>query len=277
MIEIGKRQSLNVVNRTEFGVYLGIKDEKVLLPIKQVPADIEEGDALEVFVYRDSSDRLIATTKLPKIELGQIKKLKVVQITQIGAFLDWGLEKDLFLPFKEQSYKVNVGDECLVVLYVDKSDRLCASMRRVYNYLENYEDAKVDDIVSGTVIEMNPDYGAYVAVEDKYYGMIQKNEIFDDSLKIGATISARISKIRDDKKLMLSLRKKAYLQMDDDAKKVFEEIEKRGGKLPFTDKASPELIKSQFNMSKNEFKRAIGRLLKEKKIVIEDNSIKIIK
>lgn len=277
MIEIGKRQSLNVVNRTEFGVYLGIKDEKVLLPIKQVPADIEEGDALEVFVYRDSSDRLIATTKLPKIELGQIKKLKVVQITQIGAFLDWGLEKDLFLPFKEQSYKVNVGDECLVVLYVDKSDRLCASMRRVYNYLENYEDAKVDDIVSGTVIEMNPDYGAYVAVEDKYYGMIQKNEIFDDSLKIGATISARISKIRDDKKLMLSLRKKAYLQMDDDAKKVFEEIEKRGGKLPFTDKASPELIKSQFNMSKNEFKRAIGRLLKEKKIIIEDNSIKIIK
>ena len=234
MIQIGKKQCLNIVSRTDFGVYLGTKEEKVLLPVKQVPADVEIGDALTVFVYRDSQDRLIATTNTPKIELDRIAKLKVAQISQIGAFLDWGLEKDLFLPFKEQTYKVKPGDECLVVLYVDKSSRLCASMRRVYNYLVPADCYEKDSQVSGTVIEINPDYGAYVAIDDKY-----------------------------------------YLQMDDDSQFVLDEIKKRGGRLPFNDKASPELIRSQFNMSKNEFKRAVGRLFKERKIVINPDSIEL--
>ena len=274
MIQIGKKQCLNIVSRTDFGVYLGTKEEKVLLPVKQVPADVEIGDALTVFVYRDSQDRLIATTNTPKIELDRIAKLKVAQISQIGAFLDWGLEKDLFLPFKEQTYKVKPGDECLVVLYVDKSSRLCASMRRVYNYLVPADCYEKDSQVSGTVIEINPDYGAYVAIDDKYYGMIPNNELFS-KVNIGDRIEGRVVKVRDDGKLMIGLRKKAYLQMDDDSQFVLDEIKKRGGRLPFNDKASPELIRSQFNMSKNEFKRAVGRLVKERKIVINPDSIEL--
>lgn len=274
MIQIGKKQCLNIVSRTDFGVYLGTKEEKVLLPVKQVPADVEIGDALTVFVYRDSQDRLIATTNTPKIELDRIAKLKVAQISQIGAFLDWGLEKDLFLPFKEQTYKVKPGDECLVVLYVDKSSRLCASMRRVYNYLVPAGCYEKDSQVSGTVIEINPDYGAYVAIDDKYYGMIPNNELFS-KVNIGDRIEGRVVKVRDDGKLMIGLRKKAYLQMDDDSQFVLDEIKKRGGRLPFNDKASPELIRSQFNMSKNEFKRAVGRLFKERKIVINPDSIEL--
>ena len=274
MIQIGKKQCLNIVSRTDFGVYLVTKEEKVLLPVKQVPADVEIGDALTVFVYRDSQDRLIATTNTPKIELDRIAKLKVAQISQIGAFLDWGLEKDLFLPFKEQTYKVKPGDECLVVLYVDKSSRLCASMRRVYNYLVPADCYEKDSQVSGTVIEINPDYGAYVAIDDKYYGMIPNNELFS-KVNIGDRIEGRVVKVRDDGKLMIGLRKKAYLQMDDDSQFVLDEIKKRGGRLPFNDKASPELIRSQFNMSKNEFKRAVGRLFKERKIVINPDSIEL--
>lgn len=274
MIQIGKKQCLNIVSRTDFGVYLGTKEEKVLLPVKQVPADVEIGDALTVFVYRDSQDRLIATTNTPKIELDRIAKLKVAQISQIGAFLDWGLEKDLFLPFKEQTYKVKPGDECLVVLYVDKSSRLCASMRRVYNYLVPADCYEKDSQVIGTVIEINPDYGAYVAIDDKYYGMIPNNELFS-KVNIGDRIEGRVVKVRDDGKLMIGLRKKAYLQMDDDSQFVLDEIKKRGGRLPFNDKASPELIRSQFNMSKNEFKRAVGRLFKERKIVINPDSIEL--
>lgn len=170
----GKIQCLNVVKKTDFGVYLGKEDEKVLLPGKMVPEDIEIGDALTVFVYRDSDDRLIATTKKPFITLGQLAKLKVSQISKIGAFLDWGLEKDLFLPYKEQTTHVAEGDECLVALYVDKSNRLAATMR-VYHYLVNGSDYVKDSAVSGTVIEINPDRGVYVAVDDKYYGMIPKN------------------------------------------------------------------------------------------------------
>lgn len=276
MIQIGKKQCLNIVNKTDFGVYLGTKDEKVLLPIKQVPDDAEAGDALTVFVYRDSKDRLIATVNSPKLMLDEIGRLKVIQTSQIGAFLEWGLERDLFLPFKEQSYKVNVGDECLVVLYVDKSERLCASMRRVYNYLVPADCYEKDSEVTGTVIEINPDYGAYIAVDDKYYGMVPNNELFE-TLKIGERINARVIKVREDGKLTLSLRKKAYMQMDDDAQFIFDEINKRGGRLPFNDKASPELIKSQFNMSKNEFKRAVGKLFKERKIMIKPDSIEIVK
>lgn len=272
MIELGKVQCLNVVKLVDFGVYLGTKDEKVLLPKKQVPSDIEVGDALSVFVYRDSSDRLIATTRLPKIELGKTAVLKVSQIGKIGAFLDWGLEKDLFLPFKEQTTHVQEGDSCLVALYVDKSNRLAATMR-VYDYLTCESPYVKDSAVHGTVIEIKPDYGVYVAVDDQYFGMIPKNEVFGQ-IKIGDVVYGRVSKVRDDGKLTISLKQKAYIQMDEDSRIIYEEVVKRGGSLPFTDKASPDIIKAEFQMSKNAFKRAVGRLLKEGRIEITDGCIK---
>jgi hypothetical protein len=274
MIELGKQQCLNIVKKVEFGVYLGTEDDKVLLPAKQVPPDVEVGDALTVFVYRDSSDRLIATTKKPKIMLGQLAKLRVSQVSKIGAFLDWGLEKDLFLPFKEQMTHVAEGDECLVALYIDKSDRLAATMR-VYNYLTNGSDYVKDSAVTGTVIEINPERGIYVAVDDKYFGMIPKNEAFGH-LKIGDTFHGRVSNVREDGKLTISVKQKAYIQMDEDSTLILAKIEQNGGRLPFNDKADSELIRSYFDMSKNAFKRGVGRLLKEGKIRIGENYIETV-
>lgn len=271
MIELGKTQCLNVVKKTDFGVYLGTEDDKVLLPGKMVPEDVEIGDALTVFVYRDSSDRLIATTKTPKIKLGETAVLKVTQVGKIGAFLDWGLEKELFLPFKEQVTHVEEGDSCLVALYIDKSNRLAATTR-VYNYLTCAPNYVKDSAVTGTVIEINPERGVYVAVDDKYYGMIPKNEVFGE-LKVGDTVHGRVSKVREDGKLTISLKQKAYIQMDEDSNIVYNKMVANGGRLPFTDKASPEVIKAHFNMSKNAFKRAVGRLLKEGKVEITDDAI----
>ncbi len=271
MIELGKKQCLNVVKKTDFGVYLGTQEDKVLLPGKMVPEDIEVGDALTVFVYRDSSDRLIATTREPKVLLGSLAVLRVSQVGKIGAFLDWGLEKDLFLPFKEQVTHVNEGDNCLVALYIDKSNRLAATMR-VYSYLTCAQGYVKDSAVSGTVIEIKPEFGAFVAVDNKYYGLVPKNEM-SERLRVGDIVYGRVAQVREDGKLTISLKQKAYIQMDEDAKIIYNTIVENGGKLPFTDKAEAAVIKEHFDMSKNAFKRGVGRLLKEGKIAITEDSI----
>lgn len=274
MFRIGEIQALQIVKKVEFGIYLAEKEkpeEKVLLPVKQVPADAKMGDEIEVFLYRDSSDRLIATTNRPKLTLHELAILRVAQVSQIGAFLDWGLEKDLFLPYKEQTRRVQEGDMCLVALYVDKSGRLCATMK-VYEYLEADSPYKRDDRVEGLVYEMSRDLGAFVAVDNRYSGRIAPKELYG-ALSVGDVVSARVTGVKEDGKLDLSLREKAYLQMDVDADTIMQRIEKNGGKLPFTDKASPELIRQEMQMSKNEFKRAVGRLLKAGKIRIDENEI----
>ena len=273
MIELGKTQCLNIVKVTDFGVYLGTEEDKVLLPKKQVPDDVEVGDALTVFVYRDSSDRLIATTNKPKIQLGELKRLKVSQVTGIGAFLDWGLEKDLLMPYKEQTTHVSEGSEYLVALYIDKSGRLAATMR-INKYLEKSETLVKDSAVTGTIIGITPDYRAYVAVEDKYDAFIPMSEVFEP-LSVGEVIHGRVSRVREDGKLNLSLREKAYLQMDVDSAKILEKLKENDGFLPYHDKSAPEDIRSEFGMSKNEFKRAIGRLYKSKKIKISKTGIEL--
>ncbi|MBR6696863.1 MAG: RNA-binding protein [Lachnospiraceae bacterium] len=271
MIQLGKIQALNVVKKTDFGVYLGKEELKVLLPKKQVSEDLDIGDAIEVYVYKDSMDRIIATTKKPYITLGQLAVLEVKEVAKVGAFLDCGLEKDLLLPFKEQTYTLNAKDKCLVVQYIDKSDRLCASMK-VYEHLSSDSPYSKDDRVSGFVYDIKKGLGAFVAVDNKYSALIEEKELLP-SVKRGMVVNARVTKVREDGKLNLSLREKSYIQMDDDAKIVFERIEAMGGRLPFTDKADAEFIKEEFNMSKNAFKRAVGRLLKEDKIVINEDSI----
>ena len=224
---LGKKRRLMIVKEVEFGVYLGNKDDKVLLPKKQVPKDVEVGDPVEVFLYKDSSDRLIATTQEPKITLDELAVLKVADTGRIGAFLDWGLEKDLLLPFKEQTAKVKKGDEVLVALYVDKSGRLCATMK-VYEKLRTDSPYKADDIVQGTVYGKNPEYGVFVAVDNKYNGMLQNKEIVR-KLRIGETVQARVLSVREDGKLNLSLREKAHLQMDVDSAKIMEKLQENDG------------------------------------------------
>lgn len=275
MIKLGEKQTLQVVKKVEFGVYLGDgenKEERVLLPAKQAPDGVQTGDRLEVFIYRDSKDRLIATTAEPKITLHQVARLRVAQVGRVGAFLDWGLEKDLLLPFKEQTRKVTAGEECLAALYIDKSDRLCATMN-VYPYLEKDSPYRKDDMVEGTIYEISENFGAFVAVDDRYSALVPKKEYYGNA-RIGDRVSARVTAVKEDGKLDLSLREKAYLQIEKDAEKVLSVIDSFDGALPFTDKASPEVIRREMQMSKNEFKRAVGHLLKEGRIEITERAIR---
>ncbi len=273
-MQLGETQTLSVVKIKDFGVYLADSpddEEQVLLPQNQVPEGTAVGDRIAVFLYRDSSDRLIATVREPLIHLGETAVLRVKDVTKVGAFLDMGLEKDLLLPFKEQNRKVVKGEDCLAALYIDKSGRLAATMR-VYPYLKSDPPYVRDDIVSGTVYEINDNMGVFVAVDNRYYGLIPKQEVFGE-YKPGDVTEARVSKVREDGKLDLSPRRKAYLQMEDDAVLIMNRIMENGGMLPFNDKADPEIIKREFSMSKNAFKRAVGRLLREKKIRITNSSI----
>lgn len=272
-MKLGKRQVLTVVKKVEFGVYLGSDEEKVLLPKKQVPEGVEPGDPIEVFLYKDSDDRLIATTSEPKTELGELAVLDVVDTGKFGAFLDWGLEKDLFLPFKQQTAKVEKGDQCLVSLYVDKSQRLCATMR-VYELLSKDSPYNKDDEVQGIIYDISDNFGAFVAVDNQFSALIPKKESFGN-LKVGQVVHARVTAVKPDGKLDLSIKDKIPMQMDKDAEMILKKMEKLGGELPFTDKADPEIIKKEFQMSKNAFKRAVGRLLKEKKVEITEKTIAI--
>ena len=278
MIQLGRMQKLKVVKKVEFGVYLAPEDasgqdEKVLLPVKQIPEGTEIGSEIEVFVYKDSKDRMISTTRTPKIILGEVKRLQVIEVGKIGAFLDWGLEKDLLLPFREQTEKVSEHDSVLVALYIDKSERLCATMN-VYKYLSTESPYQKEDRVVGCVYEISREFGAFVAVDDKYSGLIPKKEFYGD-IKIGEQIEARVLAVKEDGKLDLSVREKAYLQIEKDAEKVLQSIEQYRGVLPFNDKADPELIREEMQMSKNEFKRAVGHLLKTGKILIKENCIEL--
>lgn len=272
-MKLGKKQVLTVVKKVDFGVYLGSDEERVLLPKKQVPHGIEIGDPVEVFLYKDSDDRLIATVHDPKVELGKLAVLEVADTGKFGAFLEWGLEKDLFLPFKQQTAKVKKGDRCLVTLYIDKSQRLCATMR-VYDMLRKDSPYKKDDMVEGIIYDMSDEFGVFVAVDNLYSALIPKKEVYG-RLGVGQTVKARVTAVKEDGKLDLSIREKIPMQMDKDAEIVLQAIHGHGGRLPFTDKADPEIIKQEFSMSKNAFKRAVGRLLKEGKIEIKATGIEL--
>jgi hypothetical protein len=277
MIELGKRQKLKIVKEVEFGVYLGDEKEKVLLPKKQVPEGAKKDDELEVFIYRDSSDRPIATVRTPKLMAGETAVLSVSDVTDIGAFLDWGLEKDLFLPFKQQTAKVKPGDECLVALYIDKSSRLCATMK-VYHHLQTDSPYRKNDTVTGRVYELSGNFGAFVAVDDKYSALIPKKEMYGGKkYQVGDMVTARVADVKEDGKLELAVRQKAYLQMEEDADRLMGIIDSHGGVLPFSDKADPELIRRETGMSKNEFKRALGGLYKCRRVEIGESSVRKIK
>lgn len=287
MILLGRMQTLRVVKKTDFGLYLadtGMETSQTEVPDKKEVIDVPSillpkkqsegksiGDTIEVFIYKDSEDRPIATTTKPLLTLGEVAKLTVKEVTGIGAFLDWGLAKDLFLPFKEQTFRVQKGDSVLVSLYIDKSSRLCATAK-VYNTLKSDSPYHAEDLVSGTVYELIDAFGAYVAVDDRYSALIPKKELFT-TLRPGETIQARVTKVQPDGRLVLAIREKSYLQMDKDCELIYETLCKAGGFLPYHDKTSPDLIKSKFGLSKNAFKRAIGHLQKEGRLLIEEDGI----
>ena len=276
MIRLGETQTLEIVKTVDFGVYLAPskeeQEERILLPIKQVPQGSKPGDRIKVFVYRESKDRLIATTNVPKLQMGQVALLKVAQTGKFGAFLDWGLEKDLMLPFKQQTRRVREGEEVLASMYIDKSGRLCATMN-VYPALLNDSPYHKDDRVTGRVYLISEEFGAFVAVDNRYSALIPRKELYG-KVEVGQDIEARVAQVMEDGRLTLSVREKAYLQMEKDAAEVLKIIDSYDGVLPFNDKVSPEIIKRETGMSKNEFKRAVGNLLKAGKIEITDKVIR---
>ena len=297
MILLGKTQQLRIDSLEPHGAYLtaltaeaepaasASADEsasenatpvvdaaRILLPKNQLAGETP-GDIVTVFVYKDSEDRPIATKLLPKAELSQVAALSVTQVNRIGAFLDWGLPKDLLLPYREQTKPVGEGDTVLVAVYADKSGRLCATMK-LYPYLRTDSPYKKDAHVTGRVYEISNNFGAFVAVDDCFSGLIPKKDLFYP-LSPMQTVEARVAGVLPDGKLTLTLREKAHVQMEGDAALVLSALRAAGGFLPYHDKSSAEDIKARFSLGKNAFKRAIGHLYRDRLITIDEDGIRL--
>lgn len=274
MYKIGEFQLLTVVGKTGGGFYVKTEEAEnaVLLPNGEVEGDVEVGDSVMVFVYKDTKDRPVATMKSPLASVGDVRYLKVADVTEFGAFVNIGLQRDVFVPLKQNSSALKKGQSYLFYIYVDKSERLCATPK-VYDYLTVDHDYKANDRVQATVIRVNPEYGVFVAVDNKYKGMIPNNEYFED-YKMGQIVDLRVIRVREDKKIDLATRQLVADQMSIDAEKIYSRLLHEGGKMYYHDKSSPEAIKAEFNMSKKAFKRALGRLLKEEKIEMYEEYIK---
>jgi len=276
MIEIGKVQKLEVVRMSAVGVYMntsdGVIQEAALLPRKEMPEDVDFGDILEVYVYQDDRQRLMATFNSPSLSVGDIACLKVIKLIENGAFLDWGMEKDLFLPKSFQRQTIQKGKSYWVALMTDERGRLVATMD-IYDSLSDDSPYNVGDQVKGVVYDIKDEMGIFIAVEGKYHGLIPKRENYG-GVQIGDEVEGRVTKVREDGKLYLSLREKAHLQMDDDSQAIVNKIEAYGGTLMLNDQSPPEDIKKEFRMSKRAFKRAVGKLFKEKKIEFIEGGIK---
>ncbi len=277
MIEQGKMQLLEAVRKDRQGLYLNAKksDDKngVLLPRKQTPEGIGIGEEIEVFVYQAAEERLLATIKKPKLLLGELAVLKAVDVTIFGAFLDWGLEKDLLLPVKEQAGRVVKGGSYLVGLFINSRGRLCATMK-IYDLLSTKSPYKENDRVHGAIYNINQDLGAFVAVDNKYHGLILNNELYGN-YAIGDKVEVRVKKVRQDGKLELSFRQEAYHEIENDAQKILGRLKMDGGTMLLNDNSAPEQIKTELNMSKRAFKRAVGRLLLEGAIKTTDKGIEL--
>ena len=275
-MELGKVNRLTLVKLVDFGAYLAEEmedQERVLLPAKQVPQGIGQGDSLDVFLYKDSSDRLIATMARPLAMVDHFAPMKVKELTKIGAFLDWGLEKDLLLPYRQMLGRVEAGDQILARVYVDKSQRLAASMKEIYPMLRSDSPYQAGDEVRARVYEFSRDFGTFVAVDDIYSAMIPRHEDARQ-LRIGDQISCRVTGVKRDGKLDVSIRGKSYETIGEDAEAILQLLESYAGVLPFTEKASSEVIRRETGLSKNAFKRAVGHLYKEGRVSIEDGKIR---
>lgn len=283
-MELGKRQKLKVLRVKEFGVYLGDLDlnegmpkpsdgaseqnvESVLLPKKQVPDGTKIGDEIEVFLYKDSADRWISTTKPTKIQVGELARLEVKQTGKIGAFVDIGLERDVLIPFKEMGAQLKVGDFVLASLYVDRSHRLAATTK-IYRLLKVPKGFHINDEVEGTVYAIN-EFGTMVAIENQYFGLIPKQEKVH--LCLGDVVYARVVKIREDGKINLSLKKNIREQIQMDADLVFSKIGENG--LGFSETSDKDLIMQKLGLSKSAFKRALGHLLKKGLVIITEENV----
>lgn len=275
MIEIGKFNTLTVIKLVDFGVYLdGEERGEILMPKEYVPDNCSPDDEVRVFIYFDSEDRIVATTENPYVQVGEFAFLKVVAVSGVGAFLDWGLRKDLMVPFREQRETMLEGHSYLVYAYVDKaSDRIVASTK-IDKYLDQvfpeYEPGQEVDVL----IARKSDLGYSVIVNNAHWGLIYQNEIFQP-VKIGQKLKGYIKEIREDEKIDVSLQPAGYAKIDGLSKMILDKIRDNGGVLDISDKSAPEEIYNLFGCSKKNYKKAIGALFKRGMIDIDVNEIRL--
>ncbi len=276
MIEIGKYNTLRVIKVVDFGVYLdGEERGEILLPNEYVPKDCFPDDYLKVFIYFDSEDRIIATTEVPNIQVGEFAWMKVVSTSSVGAFLDWGLRKDLLVPFREQRDRMTEGKSYLVYAYVDDaSDRIVATAK-IEKYLGNvpvqYKSGQEVDVL----IARKSDLGYNVIVDNLHWGLVYRNEIFRP-LRLGQKLKGYIKEVREDDKIDITLQKKGYDRINGIVERILEKLEDNGGVLDVSDKTAPEIIYNLFECSKKDYKKAIGTLFKERKIELTATETKLL-
>ncbi|MES3036313.1 MAG: S1-like domain-containing RNA-binding protein [Bdellovibrionota bacterium] len=276
MVEIGDYNTLEIIREVDFGVYLdGQEDGEILLPLKYVPEDAKVGDKIEVFICYDSEDRLVATTEKPKAKLGEFAVLKVVEVTQVGAFLDWGLPKDLFLPFAEQTQPLRPGQEVIVFIYLDSTDRIAASMKLEHNLEKTggdfEEGQEVDLLITGKT-----DLGYKAIVDGSHWGVLYDNEVFKP-LRTGLKTKGFVKKLRPDGKLDLILQQAGHTAaVDNIAPKILAMLKQKGGYLAINDKTSAEMIHDLFGVSKKKYKIALGGLYKQRLITVDEDGIRLI-
>ena len=277
MAEIGKLNKLRVVKEVDFGIYLdGDIHGEILMPKRYVPEGCKPEDIIDAFVYMDSADRIIATTEKPYAMVDEFALLTVASVNSVGAFLDWGLMKDLLVPFSEQTVKMEEGKAYMVYIYLDNESRRIVASAKLDQFLDNtpplFEAGDAVDLIVCSKTEI----GYKAIVNNTWWGVIYGNEVFQH-LNKGQHIKGYIKKVREDDKIDLSLFKPHYTKVDDISAIILERLEERGGFLEVTDKSSPETIYDVFGVSKKAYKMAVGKLFKEKVIILEKNGIRIIK
>ncbi len=275
MIEIGKMNSLKIVRTDNKGTFLDGGDSgEIMLPRRETPRDLKTGDNIEVFIYPDSNRKIVATTKKPLGMAGQYAWLKVISVDSVGVFMDWGLRKDLMVPFSEQKQRLREGRSYIVFIYFDeKSNRIVASSK-LHKYFKDNPTGYKEGAEANLMIYGQTEIFYKVIVDNAYQGVLYKNEVFQ-KLYLGQQMKGYIKKVREDGKIDLLFHKPGYTKVNILAKKITERLEYEGGFIAITDKSSPELIYKLFGESKSTFKNAIGLLYKNKTINIEKDGIRL--
>ncbi len=276
MLQLGKFQELTILRDTDPGLFLGDSEEnEVLLPNRYKPEEYSIGDTLRVFVYLDNEERPIATTEKPYVTLNDFAYLRCSEVTKYGAFMDWGLVKQLFVPFKEQARPMKKGNWYVIYLYLDEKTNRLVGSSKTNRFLsnENLTVKKYDEV--SIMVTHITDKGANVIVNGKHKGLIYMDDIFED-IRTGDRITAYVRKVRHDNKIDLVLQPEGYRSIEPNAKYLLEELEAAGGFLPYHDKTDPETIKNMLGLSKKSFKKAIGSLYKDKRILIKDDGIELL-
>ena len=273
MVHVGQYNTLRVVKKVDFGLYLDGQPDEILLPTRFVPDGAQEDDMLEVFIYHDSENRLIATTQHPKGVVGDIVMLTVVSVTGQGAFLDWGLMKDIFVPLSQQESRMAVGESYLVRIYIDEQTGRVAATERISRFLSNDNISVAEKEVVQLVVYQITDIGYKVIINSKHLGVLHFNEAFKE-LKPGDALKGFIKTIRPDNKIDVVTGQPGYKRVEDETEKIMRLLQENDGYLPYHDKSDPEEIYKFFGMSKKTFKMTTGHLFKQRKIIFTQTGIK---